>query len=136
MLILSMYHAFSLILLYITSIWWPFENHCKMKWLPSINKVFIIIIIEEILQQMAESDQFKVIGDDDSYKLSRIRVNDLITKTEYYTTIIDLTSRLFLSYVHSIVLLSSPSVANVRDALLQKAIQHIWSSLSTVTINE
>ncbi len=25
--------------------WWPFENHCKMKWLPSINKAFIIIII-------------------------------------------------------------------------------------------
>ncbi len=21
---------------------WPFENHCKMKWLPSINKAFII----------------------------------------------------------------------------------------------
>ncbi len=37
--------TFSLILLYITSIWWPFENHCKMKWLPSINKAFIIIII-------------------------------------------------------------------------------------------
>ncbi len=37
--------TFSLILLYITFIWWPFENHCKMKWLPSINKAFIIIII-------------------------------------------------------------------------------------------
>ncbi len=24
--------------------WWPFENHCKMKWLPSINKAFIIIL--------------------------------------------------------------------------------------------
>ncbi len=37
--------TFSFILLYITSIWWPFENQCKMKWLPSINKAFIIIII-------------------------------------------------------------------------------------------
>ncbi len=25
--------------------WSPFENHYKMKWLPSINKAFIIIII-------------------------------------------------------------------------------------------
>ncbi len=32
-------------MLYITSIWWPFENQSKMKWLPSINKAFIIIII-------------------------------------------------------------------------------------------
>ncbi len=28
-----------------TPIKWPFENHCKMKWLPSVNKAFIIIII-------------------------------------------------------------------------------------------
>ncbi len=44
--------TFFLILLYITSIWWPFENNFKMKWLSSINKAFTIIIITKICQSV------------------------------------------------------------------------------------
>ncbi len=44
---------------------------------------------EKTLQKMVEREQFKNIGDEDNYRLSRNRVNDLIdeTESEYYTTL-------------------------------------------------
>ncbi len=50
---------------------------------------------EEILQNMAERDHYKYIGDEDNYTLTRNRVTNMIelSKTEYKTTLVETKSR-------------------------------------------
>ncbi len=49
--------------------------------------------MEEILQNMAERDHYKGIGDEDNHRLTRNRVTNMIelSKTEYYTTLVETT---------------------------------------------
>ncbi len=76
-------------------------------------------ITEEILQQMAELDHYKDIGDEDNYRLTRNRITNMIElyKTEYYTTLVETNQG------------NSKKLSSYLRELVPKCVKHVSSSL-------